>query len=759
MTQQPSIYIPKLPAQDSPLEMPDIGTGVDNLRRIVWRRRWLCMSVFVLVGLLGMVVLVALPPRYTAHTIMAVMPRQPDLAAADQVTAVNPARQPDIESEVQLMQSNDVLLQVVGDVGLDSANEIQRSSAESLQLATLHKLWNALIAGDWDNLWARLLQPEAKGNESSHIGKSDEFVIEALRKSIKIEQIDKSATVDIAHIGKDPVQAAKITNAIANAYIAARYAARRAEAERAATYLRRRSVDLRQELLAAEQAAENFRVTTVLHDGRNIEQVRIELEKVGAELAAAKVARIAAISKLQTVEAAVREGGITAALQRSTPGMLTLDDRLREMSAQASAKADSMVDHGTDHPDSQRARKEANVLRREVVEEANARLRQLRSDVANADQQTHMLEATLQQSRSDFDRLSVALMTLKDLERQAAASRSFYEAFLARVKATEQVGFNEAESWILSAAIPPVHPSSPKAIIILGAALVLALGASLSLALLAEHKARQTILSCQHLADKGLKALGVVPYLGRRARTLSGAAAASSRGPGSLFSESLGSIFTSVLELADNRQSALVLLVTSSLPFEGKSTTVIALAAKMASAGKRVLLIDGDLRAPQLHRAFGGRPSRGLAEIVNPRSAPQDLVYVDLESGISVVPAGRSVEEPQNVLRSQRLAEAVREWRKSYDFILIDSPPVLPVADARILARLTDYCLFVTHWRKTRWTVAMHALRLLRESGAQLAGIVVSKVDVKELSTYEFADSEMYHRAYHRYLPKTYGGG
>jgi capsular exopolysaccharide synthesis family protein len=187
------------------------------------------------------------------------------------------------------------------------------------------------------------------------------------------------------------------------------------------------------------------------------------------------------------------------------------------------------------------------------------------------------------------------------------------------------------------------------------------------------------------------------------------------------------------------------------MPFEGKSTTITALAGKMASAGNRVLMIDCDLRGPRLHRAFGITNSRGLSDCIQSPVDLNSIVNVDTQTGISVVPAGRGQVDPQKVLSSQKLCEAIEQWRSVYDFILIDAPPVLPISDARILLPLTDYCLFVTRWRKTRWTVAMHALRLLRESGARLAGVVLSSVDIRAYGAYGFADSDIYGSAYERY--------
>jgi succinoglycan biosynthesis transport protein ExoP len=757
MTQQPALYVPQMPAENLALQVPDVGRNVDNLWRIVWRRRWRCLAAFVFVALLGVVFLVAQPPSFTAHAVMAVASTQPDLVATDQVSRVERGTSlhaSDIESEIQLLTSTRALLKIVQDFQLDRNREFQ-AAPHGGALAALRRQWNSLIRGDWEVLLADLPWPwnESQTAEARPTANGEEAAVELLRKHLKVEPINNSTTIDISFTAQDPDLAAKVTNAIANAYIANRHAARREDAERAARYLKTRSVELRQELAVAEQAVEDFRATNVLRDGRDIEHVRIEMEKANAQFAAAKIARIVAVSKLEAVEARVRELGIVAALEPGETGLITLDDRLREMAAQSRAKMAALADYGQAHPELQRARKEAGLLQSEVVLQANTRLSSLKSNVTIADQQMRLLESALQNSRSDFDRLSAALTTLKSLERQAAVSRTVYEAFLSRVKVTEQVGYNEAQSWIISPATAPIDPSSPKVLIVVGGTLILAIGAALSLALLAEHKASQTILSSQHFTDKGLKALGIIPRLGRRMDSLPRVLAAGTRRTNSPFSASIEAIFTSVMELTPQaeQKSSLVLLVTSTLPFEGKSTTIVALAAKMASTGNRVLLIDADLRAPQLHRAFGISIGRGLTALLDPTVDPNDVLHVDWKTGISLLTAGAAHPEPQNVLRSQRLIEAIDTWRANYDFILIDSPPVLPISDARILVPLSDYCIFVTHWRKTRWTAAMHALRLLRESGARLAGVVVSKVDVKQLSTYEFAESEMYGHAYRRY--------
>jgi capsular exopolysaccharide synthesis family protein len=180
------------------------------------------------------------------------------------------------------------------------------------------------------------------------------------------------------------------------------------------------------------------------------------------------------------------------------------------------------------------------------------------------------------------------------------------------------------------------------------------------------------------------------------------------------------------------------------LPQEGKSTTAAALAASIASSARRVLLIDADLRSPSLHYQFGISGERGLANCLDAGVDLGSLIQFDQNSGVSLLPAGAYHPRPLEVLGSPRLRRAIETWRDAFEFILIDAPPVLPIADPRILAPLVDYCVFIARWGRTGWGVLNHGLRLLADSGARIAGIAVSRVDVRRFSTYGFPDASVY---------------
>jgi succinoglycan biosynthesis transport protein ExoP len=751
---EPVVHIPKLLYDDLRLHDDESGPDFDTLWRILWRRRLAALCAFFLFCCLGMSALLVLRPSFTAHAVMSVSSTQPDLTATDQVSPSSRSSalaEADVESQIQLMSSNRALLKVARDLELtqhDRIGDKKRDWRGEIR-AFINRKWWALAEGEWTDVFDLTFGRGEPSAQTPQTGQSDDAIVEFMRSRLRIQPIAKSTTIDIAFTAADPEIAAKVANAVAENYIAVRQSVRLDQAQRATSYLARRAQHVLDEVTAAEKLAENARAANVLGDGRDIQQLGAEMDKVNAQLASAKVAVVIAKTELRAAEKRVQEVGIVGALQ---PGQSQLVDRLREFASQARTKLEATrADRGAGHPESQRAAKEYAAAQSEVAFEAEARMNKLRADVTVANQQVAMLETSLKSLRAEHDRMSAVSLDLKGLERKAAAYRSVYEAILGRLRQTEQIGFNEAENWLIAAAIPPSSPASPNFMLIIGMTLCAASVGAIGLALLLEYQTRETIISSQQVMAKGIRALAMVPDLGLRGRSLKRVLTARRGHKQAAFRDAIDSLFTSVSEQLRGKPGCQVLIVTSSLPFEGKSTTITALAARMVSSGRRVLLIDADLRAPRLHRAFGIKNDRGLLDCLQPLSCPSDSVYFDARSGISVVTAGPRTADPQNVLRSPQFHELLQMWKLSYDFILIDTPPVLPIPDVRILVPLSDICIFVTRWRSTRWKVALHALTLLRESGAEVAGIVVSKVRVAQLQTYGFADSQVYGKEYHRY--------
>jgi capsular exopolysaccharide synthesis family protein len=251
-----------------------------------------------------------------------------------------------------------------------------------------------------------------------------------------------------------------------------------------------------------------------------------------------------------------------------------------------------------------------------------------------------------------------------------------------------------------------------------------------------------------------VNALGMVPALAGIRRAIGNSRPENEvmDRPLSAYTEAIRSIHTNLM-LADVDHRPRVVLVTSALPGEGKSTMAMSLAQTVARSGQRVVVVDGDLRRPSLHRLAGIAQKPGLIEWLLGRNAAEEVVYSAGPGGVDVIPAGSPLQLPPNLLSSDRFRLLLHGLTERYDMVILDSAPVLAVSDTRVLAALAERTLFVVRWASTSRKVAASALHQLFEAGANVAGVALTAVDVKAHAKDGFTDSVLYTgqlRAYYR---------
>src|SRR5262249_26294107 len=188
-----------------------------------------------------------------------------------------------------------------------------------------------------------------------------------------------------------------------------------------------------------------------------------------------------------------------------------------------------------------------------------------------------------------------------------------------------------------------------------------------------------------------------------------------------------------------------VVLITSSVPNEGKTAIALSLARALAMSGVNVLLIDGDLRRPAAHRILGVPQGPGLTDLLCGRAFLEDAIVQDPETPAKLLPAGTTAPNPQVLLASPNAVLLFRSLKQQFDFVIIDSAPVLAVADARLLSPLAERVIYVVRWAGTRRATAANGLKQINQSGAEVAGVVLSMVDTKKHARYDFGDSGLYH--------------
>ena len=392
------------------------------------------------------------------------------------------------------------------------------------------------------------------------------------------------------------------------------------------------------------------------------------------------------------------------------------------------------------------------------------------------------IEASLAGLKGQSAQNSQAAIRLRELEREAAATQTLFESFLARFKeTTQQESLQTADSRIVERAVRPSSPSKPnkKAIVIFG--FILSLGAGIGVAFVLEsldngfRTAEQVemVLNVPVLATMPLlKPEGVLERIGSLTSRLanlirSRPPARGQGGPDSLrksgsrqaldhplsaFTEAIRSLRMG-LRYADLDNPARVVMFTSALPSEGKSTIASNLALHAANTGEKVLLIDMDLRHPALTEIYAEDSEHGIVELVMGEAKISDVVRTETETKLRFIPASRSdlINHTSEVLGSDKIRDFLAQARDVFDLIVIDSSPLLPVTDARALLGAVDAAVMVICWERTSRDAVRACLRQTFGLEDKLVGAVLSQVDSEKIRYYDYYKSGYYAQGYPYY--------
>ena len=333
------------------------------------------------------------------------------------------------------------------------------------------------------------------------------------------------------------------------------------------------------------------------------------------------------------------------------------------------------------------------------------------------------------------------------MEREVEATRTLYETFLTRLKEiTVQRGLQQADSRVLSDAMPG-RQVAPRAARIQALSLILGsiVGAGL---ILIRHFMYTSFRTSEELeAATGLFVMGQIPIMpikkrGELLKYLSDK-------PTSAAAEAIRNVRTSIL-LSNIDTPPKVIMTTSALPEEGKTTAAIALAHNFSSMGKKVLLIEGDIRRRRFREFFKMRPKTGLiTTLSNAMPFDQDGFFYNETLGADVLMAEKSRVNAADFFSSDRFREFLTEMREIYDIIIIDTPPVLVVPDARVIGQYVDATIFLVAWDRTQRSQVTAALRDLESVNLDVAGLVLSQVDPKGMQRYGYGKGYYYGKAYY----------
>lgn len=686
-------------------------------------------------------------PRYTAWADLLIDLRKPNILEGSGGvvpdipvgTAVAAAA---IRSEVALIGSRGMVEKVVDQLGLTQDPEFNSRLRNELAepptglAAWATWAWETLSPGALMATVERMFRSDDEGGSDLEIGSDVDperaRVMRAVARNLSVANDGRSFVLSIGFSSEYPNKAALIANTFADEYLASQVRLKQEALTRAQTWLNERIATLRADIEQSNAAMQDLREAegiVRIHNGTATAQQVAELT---SQLILAQAGRAQAEARLRSAlqlrsNSGRYDGTLEVVQAQAVQALKEQEGTLRRQQAELSSSL------GPRHPEMLRVRAELEAVRQKIDEEIDVVVRSLQNEVNVAVSRVESLQQaldTLEGRASDSGRTE---MRLEQMDLEADTSRQLLDSVLSRYKELlEQTGLQEADARVISQAEKPPSPVGlgRKQIVAAGLGLGVILGIIVVLALEQVSRGFRTADEAERMI--GVPVLGLVPRLrfGRWRNPIDYVADK----PLSVYAEALRRLFATV-RLVSRLRPGSVIVVSSALPGEGKTTLVMSLARILAGAGVRTLVIEGDLRRPSLsrvidHEAVTGE--EGLCAVLAGQADLQTAVTVDGKSGAHILLAGRpSATDPADLLDPRRVRALFDDARRRYDLVLVDTAPVMVISDSIVMAEQADAVLLAARWSRTPRKLVAKAASLLRECGANLIGTVLSRVEVE----------------------------
>ncbi len=743
-------------AAEGPMPGPkgDAQTGVGmpeldplDFFRILWRRKLTIVGTVFAIGLLTVFVLSKITPVYKAEALVLIGGSESTLSSLENVVQGLSADEPEILSQIEVLNSRRLAEKVIDEVGLYKLAEFNPSLRQKkTRLSDRIKSLAGMVPWLGVKIPAQgidIVPPEVRAERQRT------EIVDLYIKALKTEPKQKSRVIAVAFKSDRPELAARLANSLADVYIADQLDTKFQAVEKLASWLDARLETLGGEVQRSEKAFEDFRAESGFGQGATVSLVVEQIIQLNSQRSTARALLAEARSRLTIADRLAARGDAGALAQvLSSPVVQEKKTRQAELLRR---EAELGAQYGDRHPIMLKLRADMALLDGQIKDEVDAVLLNIRSEADTAEVRVQALDSEIDALEKKAQASSASEIEMRALQREAKANSALFETFLGRFKQTsEQFGLERADARVISYAAAPIKPAAPKKPLILSVALVFSVVLGAALAFVLEWAARGFRSTVQLEASLGLPALGFMPLVagmkrsGRRPEDLV------QERPGSAFAEMLRSLHTSIL-LARSDPNQKVVLTTSAVPGEGKSTLVLSLARLVAGSAQKVLVIDCDVRRPSVHESMGVQNESGLVDYLLDGLTLHDVVHKDEQTGVDFITSGRLTHDSAALFRADRMKFLLDRVRGQYHLILLDSPPVLPLSDARILAGVADLCVMAVRWRDTGRDLATLALKQLRESRANIAGAVLTQVDLKQSVKQGYGDTWSYYGKFKQY--------
>jgi succinoglycan biosynthesis transport protein ExoP len=716
---------------------PALSTQDSILReylRVLIKRKWIVLGTLMLVFGAVLIATLRTTPIYDAVGSIAINKPDPMLQSLRDATnsGADYYDPTDLDTEVRILRSDLLALQVIKQLNLDRLPEFGghgAPSSGSLELTT-----DAL---EPDSIRANALLGSFKG-------------------SLRVMLEPNTRVINIHYRSPNKQLAARVVNAMANTYIEQNFKTRFESTMQASDWLSRQLVDLQMKVETSQEKLVKYQkdhqilgiddkqnITTAKLDELNKELTVAESERMQKE----SVYRLAETGDTETA-AAVSAGSTQ---DKSSENTSLLLEKLQEQKGDLKLQiAQFSTQFGPAYPKLAQLNNQVQEIDAQIQNEMKKVAGRLRGDYLASQQRENMLHAALEGQKQQANKLNESAIEYSLLKRDFETNRTLYEGLLQKLKeAGVTAGLRSNNIRQVDIARTPADPTEPNIPRNLGFAFVLGLTSGIGLAFLLEGVDNTVRTPEQAQAISGLPSLGMIP-LGSKtnseisSRQLSVAASKEAvelvtiSRPQSQMSESYRALRTSLL-LTSVGAPPKIILITSALPQEGKTTTSINTATVLAQKGTRVLLIDADLRRPSIHKTLGMGPRAGLSNVLTGGTTLQQATARSSSlPNLFVLPAGTPPPNPAELLASAQMFDILAELREQYDHIIVDTPPTLSVTDAVVLSTRADAVVLVIRSGQTTKPALRRARDILAQVNARVAGVLMNAVNLNSPDYYYY---------------------
>jgi len=707
--------------------------------RILKKRRWTVLAAASIIFALSVIATLRTTPLYQATSKVAIFPENPNALGFKGLEDSSPDYQYDVALETQ--------------AAILRSDALAMKAIEAMRLDQNPKFTTVTPQQTGDSLQVSRMQPDPAAAVA---------LLGRFRGGLSVQLIPNSRLVQISYTDPDPRLATEIVNTLVRTFTEENFKTKYEAVTQTSDWLSTELADLQMKVQTSEEKLVRYQKDhSILGVDEKQNIVTAKLDELNRELTAAQTDRI---QKESNYRLAV-DGNPEAVSTPSREGANGMLDKLREREAELNTqRAQVTTQFGTGYPKVAELSNQIKQVRAEIAAE-EARMQQgIRDEYLAALQRENLLITAFNQQKQEANQLNESAIEYSVLKRDAEANRQLYQNLLERLKeAGVSAGLRSSNIRVVDVARTPTSPIKPNVPrnIELGLLLGLACGFGLAFVLESLDTSIRTLEEIGAISS--LPALGTIPLQfssnGSLRKRLKPAPIQSETSesptlitfarPKSEAAEAFRSLRTSIL-LSSYGGPPKVILVTSALPQEGKTTISANSALVLAQRGGRVLLIDADLRRPGISKLFGFRSRGGLSTLISGGDKYEDVIipFTDVPN-LWILPAGPIPPQPAELLGSTVMKDHIAHWRTEFDHVIIDTPPCLSVTDAVILSPEADRVILVARAGKTTKLALRRACELLLQVNARVMGIVLNALNLDSAESYYYYGGRYSKHYYH----------